>query len=303
MEPKFELILSQSLKENMVRMMQEQYENIKLLCLSYEKNPDKNIHEIRKSFKRLRAILRLIKYEIGYSAYLRENSFCRDESKLISDIRDFKVFHENLSNLVKDFRGEIDTEVAELLQEKIQNKKNQRLKEIVQGDVFHKIHDDVSEAIERLKLLRFENEGFNLIRKGLLKTYKKGQQELLLVKLEPSIENYHDLRKRVKYLMYHMQILQPVWTKYFKSTVKMLDKSADQLGLDHDYAELIKFIGEIDEKQIFPDRKKQFVTWLERLRNELQKPALATLEKIYVESSEHFIDRIEQYFYISKSNN
>jgi CHAD domain-containing protein len=90
-----------------------------------------------------------------------------------------------------------------------------------------------------------------------------------LVKNEPTVENYHNLRKRVKYLMYHMQIFQPVWPKYFKSTAKMLDKSADQLGLDHDYAELIKYINEINDTKFSEARKKQFINWLEKLRNEL----------------------------------
>jgi CHAD domain-containing protein len=303
MEPKFELILSQSVKGNMVRMMQEQYENIKSLCLSFEMNPDKHVHEIRKSFKRLRALLRLIKYDIGYSSYFRENCFCRDESKYISDLRDLKVFHENLTNLVEAHKNEIDIEVVELLQKKILDRKDQRFKEVVDGNIFQIIHDDVSLASERLKRFNFPNADFDIIHEGLFKIYKKGQEELYLVKNEPTVENYHNLRKRVKYLMYHMQIFQPVWPKYFKTTAKMLDKSADQLGLDHDYAELIKYINEINDTKFSEARKKQFINWLEKLRNDLQAPALATIEKIYAEKPELFIDRIKQYFSITYSNN
>ena len=76
MKPRFELDLSQNVKQNVLRMIHEQYDQIIFFCNARNVDPDKSVHEIRKSFKRLRAILRLIRDAIGYSTYYRENSFC-----------------------------------------------------------------------------------------------------------------------------------------------------------------------------------------------------------------------------------
>jgi hypothetical protein len=49
----------------------------------------------------------------------------------ISDLRDLKVFHENLTNLVEEHKNEIDIEIVELLQKKILDRKDQRLKRLL----------------------------------------------------------------------------------------------------------------------------------------------------------------------------
>ena len=303
MKPRFELDLSQNVKQNVLRMIHEQYDQIIFFCNAQNVDPDKSVHEIRKSFKRLRAILRLIRDAIGYSTYYRENSFCRDESKLLSDLRDLKVFHEDLTILAEKYASSANNQLIEQLQETIIAKKKQRYEEVIHGELFQKIADDVEAARGRASMFLFRFDGFRIMTPGIKRIYKKGRNELDVVRKNPNTENYHNLRKRVKYLMYFMQILKPIYPQYFKALEKDLDTASDKLGLDHNFAELVRFVEKIDKSATTTRAKKEFIDWLEALRTELQQEALQLVENIYVEPAAAFTKRIKKYFDINYTVN
>ncbi|WP_462281812.1 CHAD domain-containing protein [Salinivirga cyanobacteriivorans] len=303
MKPRFELDLSQNVKQNVLRMIHEQYDQIIFFCNARNMDPDKSVHEIRKSFKRLRALLRLIRDAIGYSTYYRENSFCRDESKLLSDLRDLKVFHEDLTILAEKHASPANNHLIEQLQETIIGQKNKKYEEVMHDALFKKIAVDVEAAKERASMFLFRFEGFSIIAPGIKRIYRKGRKELDLVRKNPNTENYHNLRKRVKYLMYFMQILNPLYPQYFKTIEKDLDKASDKLGLDHNFAELVLFVENIDKRAATSKVKNEFIELIEGLRLELQQEALQLVENIYVEPAAAFTKRVKEYFDINYTVN
>src|SRR6056297_2955541 len=143
MKPTFEILPGEEIQKSMLRIMHEQYDSIIQNATSYKKDPDKSVHEIRKSFKRLRAVLRLIRDAIGYSSYHRENIFCRDEAKLISRMRDLTVFHEDLTELDKQHRRTGDLQLIRMLQKKIVKEKEVEYNRIVSNNIFDQIITDV----------------------------------------------------------------------------------------------------------------------------------------------------------------
>ncbi|MFQ5486316.1 MAG: CHAD domain-containing protein, partial [Desulfobacterales bacterium] len=70
-------------------------------------NRDLAVHEARKTCKRLRAVLRLIRDEVRTSYYRQENVRFRDASRLLAPARDSAVMVETLDALVTRFE---DTE-------------------------------------------------------------------------------------------------------------------------------------------------------------------------------------------------
>ncbi|MCK4751050.1 MAG: CHAD domain-containing protein, partial [Bacteroidales bacterium] len=77
----FSISKRETVKENIDRILLEQVDYILGHCEGEQEDMHKSIHEIRKSIKRIRAVLRLIREEIGYSTYYRENVFYRDISR------------------------------------------------------------------------------------------------------------------------------------------------------------------------------------------------------------------------------
>ena len=60
---------------------------------------DIGIHEARKAFRRVRALLRLVRDEIGYPVYRAENVALRDLGRLIGGSRDATVMVETVIGL------------------------------------------------------------------------------------------------------------------------------------------------------------------------------------------------------------
>ncbi len=73
------------------------------------------------------------------------------------------------------------------------------------------------------------DEGFPALRQGLKRTYKQGRNSMARAQAEPSVENFHEWRKRVKDLWYQMRLLESVWPAMLKSLANELEKLADYL--------------------------------------------------------------------------
>ena len=63
---------------------------------------DEHVHGVRKTSKRVRALLRLIRGELGEEAYRRENAALRDVARELSALRTATVEIEILKGLADD---------------------------------------------------------------------------------------------------------------------------------------------------------------------------------------------------------
>jgi CHAD domain len=68
---------------------------------------DTAVHESRKAFKRLRALVRVARDALGDEAYRRENVAFRDAGRRLSATRDAAVMVETLDDLTERYRGEL----------------------------------------------------------------------------------------------------------------------------------------------------------------------------------------------------
>ena len=62
---------------------------------------EKRVHEARKALKRLRALLRLVRDELGERAYARESELVRSTAKRLAQARDAEVLLSTLDDLIK----------------------------------------------------------------------------------------------------------------------------------------------------------------------------------------------------------
>src|SRR6202012_1419562 len=95
-----ELRQDKSLRRSIRKIAFQHFEKIHA-SLSNSKNDFESIHVARKNFKRLRALLRLVRPAIGESRYKGENEEFRTASRPLSEIRDAKALVEALSRLKK----------------------------------------------------------------------------------------------------------------------------------------------------------------------------------------------------------
>ena len=99
----FKLRKNESLRKGLRRIVRKQLKSARdSLGDEIGNDLDERIHSVRKSFKRVRAVVRLVRYSIGNSAYRIENDSLRDAGRPLAEVRDAKVLVATLDKLKED---------------------------------------------------------------------------------------------------------------------------------------------------------------------------------------------------------
>ncbi len=287
------------MKGNVLQLMHQQLDYILDQVRPVEEVDHEAVHEIRKSCKRVRAVLRLIRDEIGYSAYYRENRRFRDLSRLLSQTRDY----EALSNSVNYLRGrEMDDKISRVYSElttELDRSKDEALDRLKrEKKVFLQIEKEIGEARNRIELFGFPSENFEVILPGLMRTHKKWKH-LFAACLDKSDEDMiHNLRKKSKYLMYHMQILRPVFPEIIKGYAGTLDKVSGKLGDHRDLYLLRQQVPRLLDNTYPKSVTGHIDSAIEKEMNDKLETALRAGRYLYLEKTGRLMDRIHNYWKI-----
>jgi CHAD domain-containing protein len=93
----FELRAGETLRHDIHRIAGKEIEKVReYMNGSSRGSRDEMVHEVRKSLKKLRTILRLVRPGIRGKIYRRENRAFRDISRPLTDVRDATVLVEAL---------------------------------------------------------------------------------------------------------------------------------------------------------------------------------------------------------------
>jgi CHAD domain-containing protein len=130
----------------------------------------------------------------------------------------------------------------------------------------------------------------------LKKIFSRGRKALAAAYAEPTAENFHEWRKRVKYHWYHSQLLQNVWPDLMDGYRKSLKRLSDLLGDGHDLANLRQIL--LAQPEAFGGNHdiQVLLGVMERRQGELQAQAETLGQRVYAEKSKRFHNRIDCYW-------
>lgn len=269
---------------------------------------DGAIHEARKIMKRLRAVLRLVRSEIGERAYRYENRSLRDAARLVAGVRDGAVAVETVVDLADRFPGALQVDVFDDLAERLDRRALRIRRRILEeSDAV----DRVLTALERTRV-RFaawpidESEEalvgraipdrYRAIAPGLDATYRRGRDEMRKAYSSPSAEGFHAWRKRVKYLRHQVEILNSLWPEVMGGTAASLERLGDLLGQEHDLAELLRLLAIDPDLCPDPVERSLFAALAQHRRAELQAAARVVGTRVYAEKPKGFVSRVGSYW-------
>ncbi|MEM9955115.1 MAG: CHAD domain-containing protein [Chloroflexota bacterium] len=257
---------------------------------------DEAVHEARKSFKKIRAVLRLVRDEVGEDYYQEKNIFYRDLGRELSPLRDAYMMVEVMDNLIK----ELDDKTLKKTAKSLRKQLIADYKEIQQA--FWASGQAVSNVIEALETespnveeIPISHDSFKAFKKGLRRVYKRGQDRMTIAYDNvPSPEGFHDWRKRVKYLWYHMRLLEPVYPAHFTALIAQLDELADLLGVAHDMAVLYDYLEALPETD--DGNERLLLAYLDHKRGELEISAQPFGEAIFADDPKTFAKQIKKWW-------
>ncbi len=257
------------------------------------------VHQVRKRCKKIRAVLRLVRQQLG--DYTERNHLFRDLARSLSAARDTAAVIETFDDLIATFKKPLDTESAAAVRQGLAAQRDDVVQERVDID------RRLAEAYETLEAARgdyeaplFEGSGFDALAAGLGKTYKRAQRAMDEAYDQPSTEAFHEWRKRVKYDWYHTRLLQDAWPRVMKARRKALKRLADLLGDEHDLAVLAELLGEDPERFGGQRQVQAMLGVIDRRRNELRRKARPLGKKAFAEKRKRLVKRIGKYWRAEK---
>lgn len=296
---RFAIETYEELKDGVIRNLQEQFNYI-----SYQseipENIDVSVHEIRKSCKRIRAVLRLIRWDIGEDLYHLENRKFRDLSRKLSCLRDYYVV---ISDLADRFEAEeliIEEERFIQFINYLNDKKEKEHKHLIEINVLGHIKEVVEQSHQDLHSFDLSKLGPHTIQNGIKHIYQKSQDHIEKAQYRLTDVALHNLRKCTKYLLYQMQLVEEVWPDYFSNYSKALKSATDLIGDDHNLVEEIAIIKSMPETILLSADKEILIDSLDKERQQLHEETWQLMGKIFAEEPDAFIKRVNSYWLLGR---
>ncbi len=256
---------------------------------------DKAVHQVRKRFKKIRGLLRLVRESFGN--YKRENVCFRDLGRRLSDVRDADAMVETFEALRERYRDELDTDRLRRLSHRLRNRA--RTTDEQQDELSARVEaliEDLLKARKRLEVWSLEDDGFRAVAAGFEKTYARGRKAMKRAYDEPTDENFHEWRKRAKYHWYHTRLLRNVWPEMMKTRRKEVHELTRLLGDDHDLAVFRAHLAEHAEDYGDPQVVGVMLGLIDRRRAELHAQAEPEGKRIFAEKPSALARRFRAYW-------
>jgi CHAD domain-containing protein len=239
------------------------------------------VHEARKDLKKLRALVRMARGELGESCFARENACFRDAGRELAAARDNDVMLATLKAL--DTPAGLGWDLRKAIQaEGARNGDGGR------GAAATAVVAMLTEARGRVDDWPLERDSFGALEDGLERTYRRGRRDFEAVRASPSAEGLHEWRKRVKELWYHHSLLRGLWPPVMQAVGDEAHELADRLGDDHDLAMLAGWV------RGHAGAEPEFFEAVKRRRAELEAGALALGARIYADKPGAYVRRLRR---------
>lgn len=204
-----------------------------------EERQDKaDVHDIRKRFKRIRAVLRLVRSEMGEAAYHEGNATIRDVGLMLSEVRNSKVVLEALDSLrdrsSRDAANDFDV-VARYLRARQWDLREQLMQNQRQLDQLRSAIKKIRKCVPDWSLARGARRA---ARDGLKDAYRQASRAFQAAETDPTDEHLHECRKRAKYFYHELQVVAFIGAASPKELEQGFHELEQTLGEDHDLAML-----------------------------------------------------------------
>lgn len=196
------------------------------------------VHDVRKSLKRMRSLLRLARPVLGGEVFRCENSRLREAAASLSGTRDAEVMLQTLDLLNVEATGKKGRLAAiSSLRGPLQQRRDDEAARLSPARLAETI-DLMRDARESLANLRFEKDRRDPLAAGLAATLRQAQRNFRAAYDGGGEHEFHDLRKSVQHYYRQMQLFADAWPQLFDVLIEEAKQLADVLGEEHDLSVL-----------------------------------------------------------------
>ena len=252
---------------------------------------DQHVHAVRKRGKETRGLIRLARPALG-DAYAAIDAEVRAAARELSSLRDSHALLGTVEGLASsldgDAEGALDVVAGHL-----------RVAAVAATQGVHEDDPRIAVARERMETARamvrswpgsIDADG---MAGGVARTAARGRDGWKACRKDPSDEQVHEWRKRVKYLWYQARLLQAADPAGIGPLVEDLDHLSDLLGDEHDLTVLVEHLERAAGTDTLAGVDVDAVAELARARQaSLRAGALRLGEEVYGDGVDAVVERL-----------
>ncbi len=258
---------------------------------------DGDIHSARKTLKKARATLRLLRPGIPAKVYRRENITLRDAARPLSAARDAKVLLESLDHLEMLYGNAARQSIPAAFRRVLAREQAASRRAIGRGNgVLAAPIPALRASRKHIDTARVQTDGWKELGLGLERVYRDGRDAMKQARRRPSAECLHEWRKQSKHLWHQLQVLEPMWPGPIGALADQAHKLSDYLGDDHDLAVLRDKVSSHSEAFAPPGGPGALLALIDRCQQRLRAKAFFAGRRIYDDKPSDFVARFERYW-------
>ena len=299
---------SEPLGVGVKRVTMEQLEHAASGFFDRERGLRGAVHESRKSIKRVRSLLRLVRGELPDQIYEFEDESLRDTARLVAEIRSAQGALD-AANSIQSLYGDLLAEgtFSDLIRRLARRRDLTELNAVEDPNLIGRVVRSLERAHNRYGSWPTDPEArevyglgirdsFEAAGPGLSATYGTGRQTMVRAYQRSAPGDFHEWRKRVKDMRHQMEFLAPLWPEVVVGTAMTLDRLGNILGEDNDLAELMILLRDRPDLSPNPRERSLFRALAQQRRNELQIAAEILGRRVYAESPDSLTARFGEYW-------
>lgn len=252
---------------------------------------DDAIHDLRKQFKALRSLVKLVRDDMGDWRYRSVNRGLRNASLPLSAARDAKVVLTTCNRIVRRCES-FNSQGKRMITALERHLEETRVRIAAVADTRRTIAANLR-TVERLVTDWHASQGsWKSLSRGLRSMYTKGRHALGIATADSSDDNLHELRKRSKDLLYACAFLRKASPRA-RRTATALKRFTELLGEHRDLGMLQRAVAEgrrVSERSV----RSQLAKLVSREEAALRHRALRIGPGIYDESAATFVGHVHR---------
>lgn len=254
-------------------------------------DPAAAIHGARKDLKKLRAVLRLGRGDLGAELFRTENRTYRGAGRLLSTSRDAEVRLATLVALRESTSGELPATAA-AWQAGLEADRDRVA--VAPADAIAEALKAIEAGRERIATWPLGDSNWKTLGAALEDAYRRGRRGLERTAAASSDEAIHEWRKRGKDLWYQLRILTPAWPPVLEPTAEQAHSLTELLG---DHRDLALLGADLRQREwIDSDERERFHAAISRRQDALLAEALELGARLYGETPKAYRRRLRSYW-------
>ncbi|HEY5889968.1 MAG TPA: CHAD domain-containing protein [Acidimicrobiia bacterium] len=306
--PDFRLGVSEPLPVGLKRLTTNELANAASRFYDGEEAFATAVHGARKSTKRVRAVLRLVRSDLGKKVYAYEYNEMRAVSRRIASVRDSFVAVECIDTLDRLYGHLLaDGMLEETRQNLDLKRRNVELRAMEDPELVLSVVETFERAHGRYANWPIDQSSrpvygsgvrdeFAAIRPGLKQSYRRGRNRMVRAYSDPTVVKFHEWRRSVKYLRHQMEILTPLWPEVVVGMAVTLERVGEILGQDHDLAMLTQRLAADPSLCPDPALRSLILAIANQRRSDLQTAARILGRRVFAERPDAITGRYEVYW-------